>query len=497
MGSILQLVAYGVEDLYFKGDPEITFFKSAFRRYSNFAIQQISLNIEKGFGKKTSTKFTIQCDLISKPTLHIKLSNYRPNNKFAYINKLGFALIKSIEFKIGGSTINKLTGDYLNAWYELAKNKNYDKMIGNVPELTNYNEFVKPEYDLYIPLDFWFSEYSSAFPVCAIKYQNITLDIELENIENLVCRNEKTSLKDIKMDYMEIIFDCIYLDNLERNKYLENKNSYLIEKIVYQDFKDKYLDKYKIKLQSKLASKELIWFNKKNNNETYIGYTDNFDEISSQHLKNSLCVSEDKPNIGCWVRIDIKSEKKLNNILIYNYSEDTVWFNYDSLIYDKNSLSDKITASIIISDNIMIHIDNTEICYEDINIPVKKYIDTRLKNEDVIVNQMNYGYYMDGTVNPILFSKLSINNEPRINKRNGGFFNYLQPLLYHSCTPCDGINVYPFCLYPEMWQPSGVCDFGLVDNAYLTLYGNLDNIMIINKGYDVLEIHNGLAKLKY
>lgn len=494
MGSLLQLIAYGVEDLYFTHEPQITFFKSVFKRYTNFAKQPIALNIDPGFNKKTKTKIIIKCDLLSKPVLHVKLKKFKPNGNICFTKRLGFALIKNIEFEINGQIINKLSGDYLNTRYELMnKNKNYDKMLGYT---SDFNNFERNECDIFVPIDFWFNDYASAFPIGAIKNQDVFINLETEKIENLVCREQCVNLDDIEIDFMEIIFDCIFIDDLEKSKYYST--SYLIENVTEYEIKCGSDNKNKIRLQLNNYSKELMWINKKFcENEIYLSVNNNYEEISSQHVKNSIVISEDKPKCGCWERVDIRCEKKFGEIMIYNYSDDTMWFNYNSLMYDNASLMNKIQASVVSdNNNLMIHIDHTNICYNDINIPIKHYTDTRISNNDVMVNMPNnYGYYLDSNANPIIYSKLEKGDIEIFKKRGYGFFNYLQPLLYYPCGPCDGVNIYPFCLHPNLWQPSGMYKFN--GKVMLTLYGELNKVVVMSKGYNVLYISDGQANLLF
>jgi hypothetical protein len=42
-GGLLQLVAYGAQDVYLTGNPQITFFKVAYRRHTNFALESNKL----------------------------------------------------------------------------------------------------------------------------------------------------------------------------------------------------------------------------------------------------------------------------------------------------------------------------------------------------------------------------------------------------------------------------------------------------------------------
>ena len=40
-GGLMQLVAYGAQDIYLTGNPQITFFKVVYRRHTNFAMKSI------------------------------------------------------------------------------------------------------------------------------------------------------------------------------------------------------------------------------------------------------------------------------------------------------------------------------------------------------------------------------------------------------------------------------------------------------------------------
>ena len=43
-GGLMQLVAYGAQDIYLTGNPQITFFKVVYRRHTNFSMEAIRTN---------------------------------------------------------------------------------------------------------------------------------------------------------------------------------------------------------------------------------------------------------------------------------------------------------------------------------------------------------------------------------------------------------------------------------------------------------------------
>mgnify|MGYP001284194484 FL=1 len=44
-GGLLQLVAYGSQDIYLTGNPQITFFKVVYRRHTNFSMECVQQSI--------------------------------------------------------------------------------------------------------------------------------------------------------------------------------------------------------------------------------------------------------------------------------------------------------------------------------------------------------------------------------------------------------------------------------------------------------------------
>ena len=54
-GGLMQLVAYGAQDVYLTGNPEITLFKSVYKRHTQFTMEVIELSFDGSpkFGQKT------------------------------------------------------------------------------------------------------------------------------------------------------------------------------------------------------------------------------------------------------------------------------------------------------------------------------------------------------------------------------------------------------------------------------------------------------------
>ena len=117
-GGLLQIVAYGPQDMYLTNNPQITFFKTVYRRHTNFSIQQFNIGLPGGiFGYHTYYEVHRLGDLMGDMQLVITLPSFTPSNgKFAWIRRLGHAILSSIELDIGGAFIDEQIGVWLKIY---------------------------------------------------------------------------------------------------------------------------------------------------------------------------------------------------------------------------------------------------------------------------------------------------------------------------------------------------------------------------------------------
>lgn len=197
-GGIIQLVAYGREDLFLTRDPQITYFKITYRRHTNFAREEVCQEFihDPNFAKKATCLVAPGGDLIDGMALRIKLPEIPKfiksdgsdaETKVAWIRNIGFAMIKSVELEINGMIIDKHYGEWLYIWAMLTTNNINDqglkKLIGDVPELTEFTNG-KDEYTLYVKLQFWFCRASGlALPLVALQYSDIKVNVEFYPID--------------------------------------------------------------------------------------------------------------------------------------------------------------------------------------------------------------------------------------------------------------------------------------------------------------------------
>ena len=101
-GGLMQLVAYGAQDIYLTGNPQITFFKVVYRRHTNFSMESIeqTWNGTVGLGKTVSATISRNGDLVHRMYVEVTkgTSNAIDNNGCA---NFGSALINEVEVERG------------------------------------------------------------------------------------------------------------------------------------------------------------------------------------------------------------------------------------------------------------------------------------------------------------------------------------------------------------------------------------------------------------
>jgi hypothetical protein len=457
-GSQLELLEYSHQDYYLTGQPQMSFFKFYYKRYTNFAIESIKQKIVgNNISFDDTFKVTISKvgDLISKCYIHCKLNlgivsqfyylsgdglteftvskDYKP-----YVHELGHRLIESVELKIGGNTIDKHYSKWLSIWNSLIlpeeKINGYNKMIGNVEELTGFkykDDFRRPanssisllknEYNLTIPLQFWFCRhYGLSLPINALQYNEVEFIIKLSSLNNIIVgKNTDFFLTLPTLENVEFYTDYIYLDIDEKKRFVTSSHEYLIEYIQKNTFSNICYPNITLNLNFKNLVKELIW----------ILYTNK----RSHDLDFSMGIR--------------------------------AWGNphFPPLPY----LFDEILTTMY-------------------------------------------------TESPIENAMIKLNNKEIINE-NEKYFSVLQPYQHHTSIPSKaGIFTYSFALNPEYPNPTGTCNFSNIKNKQLILklkkslhINYLNGHQGLNEEdidvscevyaltYNVLKISNGIANLSF
>ena len=223
----MQLVAYGAQDVYLTGNPQITFWKVTYRRYTNFSIESIeqTFNGQADFGRRVQCVISRNGDLAYRTYLQVTLPeinqlmgvgafiNGQTESSGVYARWLDFPgeqLIAQVEVEIGGQRIDRQYGDWMHIWNQLtmvtAQQRGYFKMIGNTTQLTfitdpSFSDVdgpcdslaprqvcaprnALPETTLYIPFQFWFcTNPGLALPLIALQYHEVKINLDIRPID--------------------------------------------------------------------------------------------------------------------------------------------------------------------------------------------------------------------------------------------------------------------------------------------------------------------------
>jgi hypothetical protein len=278
-GGLIQLAAYGAEDLVLTADPEMSFFKNNYQRHVNFSIESINLLFTDipGFNKTNYITIRKSGDLLSRLYLELTLPNDPLLVDSYWTNRIGFNIINKVEFYIGKKLIDRMYGIWMHIWTELTHNVDMKGIISNMVGTTANNGNINglsctTPHKLIIPLFFYFCRYPGlAIPLNAIRNnQDLTLKFFFEKKNN--CISSGTAPSD-DISNVSIWADYVFLETEENRLYVQKPLEYLIE--VNQHHERNLISEgmKSIRLPFTLSCKELFWIIK-NLNTTNDKFTD-------------------------------------------------------------------------------------------------------------------------------------------------------------------------------------------------------------------------------
>jgi len=328
-GGLMQLVAYGAQDVYLTGNPQITFWKVTYRRHTNFAMESIeqTFNGQADFGRRVQCTISRNGDLAYRTYLQVTLPEIGQDSCCSpgvcdkvyarWLDYPGEQLISMVEVEIGGQRIDRQYGDWMHIWNQLTltaeQERGYNKMVGQTTQLTylidpsfadvdsacaNVNvpaavcapRNALPETTLYIPLQFWFCRNPGlALPLIALQYHEVRINLELRPSDEVLfavtdlTENADGVINDIKngssvkdaVSYQKslvaasLYVDYVFLDTDERRRMAQNPHEYLIEQLQFTGDESVGSSSNKIKLNFNHPCKELVFVVQPDSNVDY------------------------------------------------------------------------------------------------------------------------------------------------------------------------------------------------------------------------------------
>jgi len=432
-GALIQLVALGTQDTKLTKDAQISFFKSSYRPYVNFAMEAIenSFSGQADFGKRFVAELSRSGDLVLDFLMEMTLPNIsiaqdNDSERVQWIDNIGDTMVKRVAINIGGQKIDEHFSEYFTIWNELtmpaAKKAGYNDLIGqqNLQEVKaqgasgvgqayagypgtvvsvadpdvrsadadcRYSTAVTHKYDglqtpkikhcaqkvNFIPR-FWFNENPGlALPLIALQYHQVKVEFELRPLTDLyVTTGDATSGPNGNNTALDIA---------------ETRAS-LVDLKLWVNYV--FLEAAERRITAKKSHEYLI---------TQVQSSDESVTASNSRIRLGF-------NHPCMELIWAVREE--------NAAEAKEWTNFNTFDYDR-------------------------------------------------------GFYTTiPELNPFVSCKLQIHGQDRFTQRDGDYFTRYQPYKYHTRVPASkGICVYSFSLNPESKQPNGTANFSRIDQPIL------------------------------
>ena len=536
----MQLVAYGAQDVYLTGNPQITFWKVTYRRHTNFAMESIeqTFNGQADFGRRVTCTISRNGDLAYRTYLQVTLpeigQGLANSGTVSFVNGVyarwldfpGEQLISQVEVEIGGQRIDRQYGDWMHLWNQLTLSKEqergYFKMVGNTTQLTFLTDpsfaavdgpcdsnaprqvcaprNALPETTLYVPLQFWYCRNPGlALPLIALQYHEVKINLDIRPIDeclwavnSLACATSNGSAK-VTAAYQQslvaasLYVDYVFLDTDERRRMAQNPHEYLIEQLQFTGDESVGSSSNKIKLNFNHPCKELIWV---------VQPDQNVDYCSSLTCNTLLYKTLGAQPFNYTDAIDALP----NSIQAFGGKQSvgantTAFIGASGLFQEAGAID--VTGNSFWSASIA----GGEGGFT--NQP-SDFESTVSDAGTFVLTETSLDMHCWGE-NPVVTAKLQLNGQDRFSEREGTYFDLVQPYQHHTRNPDTGINVYSFALRPEEHQPSGSCNFSRIDNATLQLV--LSNatvegtktakVRVYAVNYNVLRVMSGMGGLAY
>ena len=255
-GGLMQLVAYGAQDVYLTGNPKVTFFQAVYKRHTNFAMETIEQTVNGTAANSGRVSVTVarNGDLIGDMYIELlndaeKLSSAAStgaNAANAFAGWVAERAIKSAELSIGGQRIDK----HYQRWWRL-----YSELYLDDAKRTNWGKMTSSSVSavgtVYLPLVFFFNRNPGlALPLIALQYHEVRIDFDLAS-------NFDTYLN---TSTFKVWGNYVYLDTEERRRFAQTRHEYLIEQVQHTgtDTVTKNATK-QVRLSYNHPVNELVW----------------------------------------------------------------------------------------------------------------------------------------------------------------------------------------------------------------------------------------------
>ena len=505
-GGLMQLVAYGAQDIYLTGNPQITFFKVVYRRHTNFAMEAIeqTFNGSADFGNRVTCTISRNGDLVKNMWLQATLpaTVASTGSGSVWASNVGHRLINTAEVEIGGQKIDKHYGDWLEIWSQLTvpseKTTGYDTMTDHTDNDTvaygAYASGVATDTGIAVPTsgNATFTNATNAATDIGIGAYSITVTGDGSAV--MTSSSSETfagsAIDDITASERDTTAGVVTLTlkgtTSAANQQLKTTvagatNATIILTKSGSNIFIEFDGAVTGDVSGVVAAKQLFvplqfWFCR-NPGLALPLIALQYHEVKINLEFNSFAT--------CKSTVMGTSSAALSSV--------SLWVDYIYLDTDERRRFAQVSHEYLIEQLQFTgdeSVTGTSASLRlNFNHPVKEIV--------WVGTTATQGVYDANLSN----AKLQLNGHDRFAQRNNLYFNKVQPFQHHTNIPSGNVYLYSFALKPEEHQPSGTCNFSRIDNATLQMTwssapaGSVVKVFAVN--YNVLRVMSGMGGLAY
>lgn len=499
-GGILQLAAFGTQDIMLTGNPQITFFRQLYKRHTGFAIESIeqAFNGDADFGRQVSATISRTGDLITRMYLEVTLQDLSlytfrsPDGSIVprddsgrpevmYVNSIGHALLKSVELEIGGYRVDRHVAEWMDVWHELSeveeRREGFNAMIGKFsgPAVAaTAVATVNSNGSISVALTGGGNGYGSPPEVVFSKGPAIARAVvKGGSVTQIILDNDGAgSYGSNDPPFVTFVGGKPLTSNTERTYYIPllffmNRHVGLALPLISLQFHE-----------------TRVLFEFRNALECIAHPTLKIASASRGATSDPLSFKRARLFVD-YIYLDTEERKRFAQIP------------HEMLIEQVQFLGDVPVAQGAIPQKVPINFSH----------PVKELIWMYTSQRHYDGNDI-FNYDLDDADRDVFTSvRLILNGTDRFSERQGSYFRLVQPYQHHTRVPSKKIYSYSFALSPEEHQPSGTLNMSRIDQAYFIFNFEPNDsepvpidrgrIKIFAYSYNILRIASGLAGVAY
>jgi hypothetical protein len=485
-GGRVVLAIQGIQDEYLTGSPEVTYFLKKFSRHTKFALATLDNVFDDNvvdFGDTvTCTVPNNRGDLIRQIYVRLRLSalSTADTHGTGYTDSITHAMIEYAELLIGGQTVERITGEFIETFTDMFVSDSHQNGIKYTEGVTGTKLGLGPasttvatgEFGVYprtftVALPFYFlRETGLALPLVALTKQPVEVRIKFRPLRELIVAPETTTaLVAFSMTATNILTITTPNTYIRKGMTVSGTGVVGTPTVLSIDGTQIILST----VQTILGSTTLTF-----------GFP-----VSSTLLEDT---------VGSITKATLPIE------YVFLSENERNMFRNTNLTY--------IITQLQLENNEILPNQTSKVARLNFLNPVREMFFI-IQNREMVESNVytgndwfNYHNPEDITApnNEQLESlSLDFNGESRIRSEvaDAQFLGVIQPMNAHTRTPRRVMYNYSFALQPEMSDPTGQVNMSRIVNKLVTVNTTANtkhrDLRVYARAYNILKIQNGLA----